>query len=200
MASRRAGACTAAAAALAVLCACVLSGCGSAAGGKALSASTLEPLVGNQEFPIFWLGGRFDGMALTEVDSDPSGAYDIQYGSCTTGGPETCTSPLTVISSPDNSFLPDAGAVTGTASIRGVRAVLASDGRVIEIATGPAVVEIRAKSAALALAAAGQMVAINELGTPGAALPAAQPNTGFAAKPLEGQLPQTVQGLPASGR
>jgi hypothetical protein len=185
---------------LAVLCACLLSGCGSAAEDKALSASTLEPLVGNQEFPIFWLGGRFNGMALTEVDGDPSGAYDIQYGTCTTGGPETCIAPLAVISSPDDSFLPDAGAVSGIASIRGVRAVLASDGRVIEIATGPAVVDIRANSAALALAAAGQMVAINQLGTPGAALPAARGNSGFANKPLESQLPQTVQGLPANSR
>ncbi|MFZ2049374.1 MAG: hypothetical protein WAU69_00425 [Solirubrobacteraceae bacterium] len=162
-----------------------------------MSAPTLEPLVSNQEFPIFWLGGRFDGMALTGVDSDPSGAYDIQYGTCTVGGPETCVSPLAVISSPDNSFLPDAGAVNGTTSIRGVRAVLASDGKVIEIATGPDMVDIHAKSAALARFAADRMVAINELGTPGAALPAGQGNTGFAAKPLEGQLPQTVQGMPA---
>jgi hypothetical protein len=188
------------AATLALICACLLAGCGSAAERKTLSASTLEPLVSNPEFPIFWLGGRFDGLALTEVDDDPSGAYDLQYGTCTTGGPETCISPLALISSPDNSFLPGAGAAAGTTTIRGARAVLTNGGKVIEMATGPAVVDIRAKSPTLARAAADRMVAINELGIPGATLPAAQPNTGYAAKPLEGQMPQTVQGLPASGR
>lgn len=184
----------------AVLCGCLLAGCGSAIESKTLSAAALEPLVINLEFPIYWLGGRFDGLALSAANSDPSGAYEIQYGACTVGGPETCISPLALVSSPDNSFLPDAGAVGATASIRGVRAVLSSGGKVIEIATGPTVVDIRARSAALARAAAEQMVAINALGTPGAALPAALPNTGFAGKPLEGQLPQTVQGLPAGGR
>jgi hypothetical protein len=186
--------------AFAALCACLLAGCGNGEQSKTLSASSLEPLVANQEFPIFWLGGRFDGLALTQVVGDPSGAYEMQYGACAIGGPETCIPPLAVISSPDNSFTPGAGAISGAATIRGVHAILTEEGRTIALATGTAAVDIRAKTRALALAAADRMVAINQLGTPAARLAAAQPNTGYAGKPLEGQQPQTVQGLPASSR
>jgi hypothetical protein len=180
-----------------MLCACLLAGCGNTIQSQELSASTLEPLVEAQHYPVFWLGTSFRGMPLTLVGTDPSGAYNVQYGTCTTGGPETCISPLEVITSPDNSFVPGAGAGSATASIRGVSAVLAQGGSVIEIATGASVVDIRAASRRLALAAAQEMAPINELGTPGAPLPAALPNTGFAERPMEGQHPRTVQGAPA---
>lgn len=193
-ASRRAG--LFAALALAAACACLLAGCGGATRYKTLNAGTLEPLVTVERYPVFWLGGRFRGLPLTEVSADPSGAYEVQYGACTSGGPETCISPVAVVSEPDNSFLPGADASSSAASIRGVRAVLAQDGKVIEIPTGPVVVDIRAASSALALAAARQMVPINELGSPEGRLPAAQPNTGFADRPTEAQRPQTVEGMP----
>lgn len=196
--SRRAGA--VAALALATICACLLAGCGGGVRYKTLDAGTLEPLVTVEHYPVFWLGGRFRGLPLTLVGADPSGAYEVQYGTCTTGGPETCISPVEVVSQPDNSFLPGAGARSGTASIRGVRAVFAQGGRVIEIPTGPVVVDVRAASSSLALAAARRMVPINELGSPEARLPAAQPSSGFAERPMEAQRPQPVEGLPAGGK
>jgi hypothetical protein len=177
----------------------MLAGCG-ATRYKTLNAGALEPLVAVERYPVFWLGGRFAGMPLTMVTSDPSGAYQVQYGACASGGPETCISPLELISEPDNSFLPGAGATTATSSIRGVRAYFAQGGKVIEIPTGPVVVDIRATSSGLALQAAHRMVPINYLGSPEDPLPSAQPNSGFASRPTEAQQPQAVQGLPAGGR
>lgn len=185
------------AAALAVICAGLLSGCGNTLQSEPLSASTLEPLVLAEGFPVFWLGESFHGMQLSAVNADPSGAYEVQYGPCSTGGPETCISPLAVISSPDNSFLPGGSAGAAVARIRGVRAVLAQDGKTIELATGAAVVDIRAASPALALAAAREMAPVNQLGAPGAALPAALPDTGFTAHPTEEQRLPTVLGAPS---
>lgn len=174
----------------------LLGGCGNTIQNEELSASTLEPLVEAEHYPVFWLGTSFHDLPLTLVTTDPSGAYSLQYGTCTTGGPETCVSPLQLITNPDNSFLPGATKATITTSIRGVSARLLQHGRVIEIATGPAVVDIRAASRALALAAAQTMVPINELGHPDDALAKALPNTGFALHPMEGQRPSTVLGAP----
>jgi hypothetical protein len=185
------------AAALALLCAGLLAGCGNTLQNEPLSASTLEPLVLAEGFPVFWVGASFHGMPLSVVNADPSGAYEVQYGACATGGPETCISPLAVISSPDNSFLPGAGAATGVTSIRGVRALIAQRGKTIELATGAAVVDIQASSPALALAAAHEMAPVNRLGSPGASLPAALPETGFPEHPTEEQRLPTVQGAPA---
>jgi hypothetical protein len=185
------------AAALALLCAGLLAGCGNTLQNEPLSASTLEPLVLAEGFPVFWLGASFHGMPLSVVNADPSGAYEVQYGECATGGPETCISPLAVISSPDNSFLPGAGAATDATSIRGVHALIAQRGKTIELATGAAVVDIQASSPALALAAAREMAPVNRLGSPGASLPAALPETGFPEHPTEEQRLPTVQDAPA---
>ncbi len=188
-----------AALALGALCAAALGGCGSTR-YKTLNAGALEPLVAVERYPVFWLGGRFAGMPLTQVSSDPSGAYEIQYGACTSGGPETCISPVELVSEPDNSFLPGAGATSATESVRGVRAFFAQGGKVIEIPTGTVVVDIRATTSRLALQAARRMAPINDLGSPEGPLPSAQPSSGFADRPTEAQQPQPVQGLPATGR
>ncbi len=179
-----------------MLCAGLLAGCGNTLQNEPLSASTLEPLVLAEGFPVFWVGTSFHGMPLSAVDSDPSGAYEVQYGGCSTGGPETCISPLAVISSPDNGFLPGASAATGAIGIRGVRALIAPHGKTIELSTGAAVVDIQASSPGLALAAAREMAPVNVLGSPGAPLPAALPDSGFSAHPTEGQQLQAVQGMP----
>jgi hypothetical protein len=184
--------------ALATVSVATLAGCGDTLQSKPLRSSALEPLVTAQHYPVYWVGARFERLPLSTVSSDPSGAYAVQYGSCITGGPETCIPPLQVISSPDNSFLPGAGGQSKTVRIRGAKAVLAQGGRVVEIATGAAVIDVRASSRVLALAAAMQMVPINELGKPRAPLPAPQPNTGFAERPMEGQRPPVLQGLPSS--
>jgi hypothetical protein len=193
--------------ALGLACAGLLAGCGNTLQNQPLTATTLEPLVTAEHFPVYWLGARFDGMTLSSVSSDPSGAFAVQYGNCTRGGPETCVAPLQLVSSPDNSFLPGAagrfarqgaaGRFAGT-KVRGVSVLLLQGGRVVEIATGPAVVDVRAASPDLALRAVREMVPVNELGKPGAALPTAQPNTGFAGQATEAQRQRLLRGLTAS--
>lgn len=183
-----------------LMCAAPLAGCGDTLQSRPVTGAQLEPLVSAQHYPIYWLGTNFHGMQLTGASSDPTGAYTVQYGNCITGGPETCVPPLTLISSPDNSFLPGAEGRVRTVSIRGVRAVVFEGGAVIEIATGPAVIDVRARSSALALTAARQMVPINELGLPGAPLPRALPDTGFAARPMEGQRSSALLVPPVAKR
>ncbi len=163
-----------------------------------LTSTSLEPLVTAEHFPVYWLGARFDGMALSSVSSDPSGAYVVQYGNCTSGGPETCVAPLQLVSSPDNSFLPGATRRFAGTKLRGVPVLLLQGGQLVEIATGPAVIDVRAASRDLALEAVREMVPVNELGKPGAPLPQAQPDTGFAQQPTEGQRRPLLRGLPTS--
>lgn len=179
---------------LGISCALGPAGCGNTLQSQPLTSATLEPLVMAEHLPVYWLGARFHGMALTAASGDPSGAYSVQYGGCSTGGPETCVPPLQVISSPDNSFLPGDGDGSKIV-IRGVAGTLLGGGRVIEIATGGAVIDVRAANPTLALAAARKMAPINELGRPGSALPKPLPNTGFAQQPTEGQRLLPLRGL-----
>ena len=60
------------------------------------------------------------------------------------------------------------------------------------LATGGVVVGIYALDARLAAAAAQTVVPINDLGSPGAALPAPLPDTGFAESPLPAQMPSPL--------
>jgi hypothetical protein len=177
------------------VCACLLAGCGDTIQSQSPPASALETLEVTQHYPVYWLGLSFDGLRLSAVSSDPSGAYSLQYGSCVSGGPETCVAPVELVSSPDNSFLPGAGGGAG-AQIRGVKALLLQGGRVVEIATGAGVIDIHARRRRLALAAAQQMVPVNELGHPGEALPKALPDTKFAQRPMEGQQAPMYLGAP----
>ena len=97
-------------------------------------------------YPVYWLGGSFEGLQITEAARDPGGASSIQYGDCLEGGQGVCVPPLRVVTSPDNSFLPGGSAPRATAEIRGVTAVVALGGRVIEIPTGRVVVDIYARN------------------------------------------------------
>ncbi len=71
---------------LAALCALTLGGCGNTLQDQAVSPASLEPLVTQDEFPVYWLGGVFHRLAITGVARDPGGAYEIQYGNCSPGG------------------------------------------------------------------------------------------------------------------
>jgi hypothetical protein len=173
---------------LAALCALALAACGDTVQERPIPHNILETLILAPR-TVYWLGGTFEGMSLTEATRDPSGAYSVEYGACLEGGQGTCVPPLRVISSPDNSFLPGGGARTRAASIRSLRAVVAQRGHTIILATGAIVVDIYADRASLAAAAARAMVPINEPGTPGAPLPAGLPDTGFARRPLPSQMP-----------
>lgn len=180
---------------LAALCAALLaSGCGDTLQVKPIPHNILESMIG-APYPVYWLGGRFQKLQITEASHDPSGAYSVQYGNCLQGGQGTCTPPLRVVTSPDNSFLP--GSTTGFSAVqvRGLNAMSVEAGRTLVVATGPVVVSIYASRPSLALAAAAVAVPINQPASPGEALPAREPDTGFGSTPLPSQLPGTVRPL-----
>jgi hypothetical protein len=143
-------------------------------------------------FPVYWLGLKFRGMQITNVSIDPSEAVTIRYGDCVIGGQYTCVTPVSIVSSPDNSFIPGADPTTRTLGLRGASASLAQGGATLSIPTGAVVVSVYASSPSLARRAATRMAPLNEVGLPQAPLPAALPDTGFDRIPLPGQVPAGV--------
>jgi hypothetical protein len=183
-----------AAVSLAALLALACGGCSDTLQDKPVPHNLLEALI-VAPFPVYWLGGSFGGLRVTDASHDPSGAFTVQYGDCLRGGQASCIPPLRIITSPDNSFLPGASAAHTTVSLRGVRALVAEQGRTIELPTGGVIVDIHARAAALALAAARMAVPINAAGAPEARLPAPLPDTGFGTTPLPSQVPSPVRAL-----
>jgi hypothetical protein len=175
-------------------CAGLVSGCGDTLQSKPIPHSVLETLI-VAPFPVYWLGGHFEKLAITEATHDPSGAFTVQYGDCLRGGQGTCTPPLRVVTSPDNSFVPGGDTQAERSPVRDTSARLSDAGRTIAIATGPVVVEIFASNAGTARAAARGIAAINSPIDPGEPLPARLPDTGFGSTPLPSQLPATVRPL-----
>jgi hypothetical protein len=181
-----------AAAAIALACAIALAGCGNTLQDQQVSHSALETLLVSP-FPVYWVGGTFHGLAITETSHDPSGGVSLQYGDCVIGGQGTCVSSLRIVTSPDNGFLPLGSALTTQTEIRGIPVQLAQRGETIVVPTGPVVVTIYAQDRALARTAASAMVAINEPAALGAPLPAAQANTGFGETALPSQEPPPLR-------
>jgi hypothetical protein len=179
---------------LAALCAGALSGCADTLQDQPISHSLLERAIVAPQ-PVYWLGGSFRGLAVTDVVRDPGGAFTIQYGDCVQGGQATCVPPLRVVSSPDNSFVPGGSGPRAAARLREVDAVVAQGGRTIEIPTGEVVVDVFAKDRRLAVAAARTLVPINRVGAPEAALPAPAPDSGFGNTPLPSQVPSPLREL-----
>ncbi len=177
---------------LAALCATSLGACGNTLQDRPIAHNTLEALV-VAPYPVYWLGGVFHGLAITAVFHDPGGAYSIQYGDCVKGGQSTCVPPLRVVTSPDNSFLPGGSTPRQIVALRGVDAAIAQSGATIQIPTAGVVVGIYANDPRLSSSAAQTVVAINRAGAPGAPLPAALPDTGFAETPLPEQIPSQLQ-------
>jgi hypothetical protein len=174
---------------LALLCALGLSACANTLQEQPLPPSFLEPLVTENEFPVYWLGGTFHGLPITRISRDPSGAYEIQYGNCTLGGQNACITPLQIVTSPDNSFLPGGSTPQRRLRVRGVAGRSSEGGQTIVLPTAGVVVDLYANTPTLARAAAQTMVTVNALGLPGAPLPPPLPDTGFAHKPLPTQQP-----------
>jgi hypothetical protein len=173
---------------LALLCAVGVSACGDTLQDQPISPQALESVIVKSRFPVYWLGFRFLHMRITGVTIDPSGAVTIHYGDCLVGGQYTCVTPITVVSSPDNSFVP--GASAGHAvRVRSLAAISAQGGRNVAMATGSVVVSVHARNAPLANAAVETMVPLNKVGLPLQPLPAAVPDTGFDRVPLPSELP-----------
>jgi hypothetical protein len=180
---------------LACLCALALSACGDTLQTQPIPHNILESLI-ISPWPVYWVGGAFHGLAVSEAAHDPGGAYRVTYGNCIEGGQATCVPPLSVITSPNNSFLPGGALAHSSVPLRGVIAVFLRGGRTIAIATGPVVVDVYAHEAPLALAAARTLVPINRVAAPEAPLPAPAPPTNFNQLPLPLQLPTAPRSLP----
>jgi hypothetical protein len=179
---------------LIALCALSIGACGNTLQSGPIPHNLLEDMI-LAPYPVYWLGGSFQHMPVSEVTHDVSDAFSVQYGNCVAGGESACVPRLRVVTSPDNSFLPGSSALARRIRIRGVQALLAQAGKTIVIATGTVVVDIYADNARIALAAANTVVPINALGAPYAPLAAALPNTGFGETPLSSQVPKPLHGL-----
>ncbi len=178
--------------ALGVLLAVALGGCADTVQDQPIPHNILESLI-VAPYPVYWLGGSFKGLQITEAAHDPGGASSIQYGDCLEGGQGMCVPPLRVVTSPDNSFVPGESAPHSDADIRGVMAVVAREGKTIEIPTGQVVVDIYARDPRVASAAAQTIVPINAIGSPQTQLPARLPDSGFGEEPLPSQMPSQLR-------
>jgi hypothetical protein len=167
----------------------LLCGCGDTLQDQPIGPSPFESVIVKSRFPVYWVGLRFSGMQATSVATDPSGAVTIQYGDCLVGGQYTCVTPLEIVTSPDNSFLPGGAAPSRALALRGLQAVSRQQGRAIALRTGGVVVSVYARRPALARAAAQTMTPLNRAAPPAAALPKPSPDTGFDGAPLPSQLP-----------
>jgi hypothetical protein len=165
-----------------------LGACADTVQDQPIAHNILEKLL-TAPYPVYWLGGSFHGMAITEAAEDPGGAYRVQYGDCLQGGQSTCIPALRMVTSPDNSFLALGSIPRRMTRVRGVAAVDTQAGRTVEIPTAGVVVSIYASDARLADAAAQTAVPINTIGAPGAPLPAPLRETSFARMPLPSQTP-----------
>ncbi|HEX4838736.1 MAG TPA: hypothetical protein VFV03_09470 [Solirubrobacteraceae bacterium] len=171
------------------LCILALSACGDTLQDQPIGPAPLETVIVKSRFPVYWLGMSFHGMRITGVTIDPGGAVTIRYGDCLIGGQYTCVAPLSIVSSPDNSFVPGGPGSTRSPRLRGASASSASDGAALAIPTGGVVVSVYARHPALAAAAAAIMAPVNKVGLPQEPLPAAVPDTGFDRVPLPSEIP-----------
>ncbi len=179
---------------LAALCALGICACGNTLQVSPIPHQNLEGLV-TAPYTVYWLGGSFRGLAVSETQHDPSDAYVVDYGNCVQGGQGYCVPPLRIVTSPDNSFVPGGSLRVRAARIRGVSATLAQGGKTILIATGSVIVDIYADNPRLALAAADGLAAINGPGAPGEPLPGRQPPNGYETRPLPTQVPNPLRAL-----
>jgi hypothetical protein len=178
------------------LCVLGLGACGDTVQDQPIAHNSLESLL-LAPYPVYWLGGTFHGLAITEASRDPGGAFTVQYGDCIEGGQSTCVPSLKVVTSPDNSFVPGEGSASTrtTAPLRDVTGFVAERGAAISIPTGGVVLNVYAHTPALARAAAETAVPINYPGAPASPLPAQLPDTGFGSRPLPSQAPSPLRAL-----
>lgn len=171
---------------LALVAAVALDGCGNTLQDRPIADAALGRIVGVHRFPIYWAGRTFQGMPLSGADRDPGGAFDMAYGDCLVGGQGTCVTPLLIVTSPDNSFVPGGEHARSRTLIRGRAALTAQAGRTIQLATGTVVVSIFAQTPTLARLAAAAMMPVNVPGEPYLTLAPAARDSGFARAPLGG--------------
>jgi hypothetical protein len=175
------------------LCALALGSCGgNTLQDQPIGPAPLETVLVKSRFPVYWLGLRYRDMRITSVVIDPGGAVTIRYGDCVLGGQYTCVTPISIVSSPDNSFIPGRTSLTRSLALRGATASLAQGGATLAIPTGGIVVSVYARNPPLARAAAATMTPVNRVGLVGAPLPGAVPDTGSERVPLASEVPAGV--------
>jgi hypothetical protein len=173
-------------------CVLALGSCGNTLQDQPIGPQPLESVLVKSRFPVYWLGLSFHGMQITSVAIDPSEAVTIRYGDCVLGGQYTCVTPVSIVTSPDNSFVPGGSAARSTVSLRGVSTSSAQGGSTLAIPTGNVVVSVLGLHPTLAREAAETMAPLNTTGLPLAPLPAALPDSGFDRTPLSIQVPAGV--------
>src|SRR6202000_2698853 len=85
----------------------LLAGCGDTVQVPPVTDRSLKSAAGEGLFPVYWVGRAFEGMPVTAVSRDAGGAFTLNYGTCREGGQYNCTTPLEIVTAPDNSFLPE---------------------------------------------------------------------------------------------
>jgi hypothetical protein len=175
-----------------VACALALGSCASTLQDKPIGRQPLESVLVRSRFPVYWLGLKYQGMPISGVTIDPGQAVTIRYGDCVLGGQYTCVTAVSIVTSPDNSFVPSGATVKRAVSLRGTTATSSRGDTTLAIPTAGVVVSVFADSATLARMAATTMAPLNEVGLPLEALPAAVPDTGFDRGPLASQVPTGV--------
>jgi hypothetical protein len=175
-----------------VACALVLGSCGNTLQDQPIGPKPLETVMVQSHFPVYWAGLKFNGLPISGVSIDPSESVSIRYGDCVIGGQYTCVTPLAIVTSPDNSFIPGGAAAAPAPAVRGAKVSSARGGDTLALTTGVVVVSVYADHPALAREALRMMAPINEVGGPLEELPAALPDTGFDKTPLPGQAPRGV--------
>ncbi|HEY5287768.1 MAG TPA: hypothetical protein VIJ50_11745 [Solirubrobacteraceae bacterium] len=173
-------------------CVLALGSCGNTLQDQPIGPQPLESVLVKSRFPVYWLGLSFHGMQITGVAIDPSEAVTIRYGDCVLGGQYTCVTPVSIVTSPDNSFVPGGAAARQTVSLRGVSTRSSQGGSTLAVATGNVVVSVFGEHPKLAKEAAETMAPLNTTGLPLAPLPAALPDSGFTRAPLAIQVPAGV--------
>lgn len=175
-----------------LMCALMLGACGNTLQNEPIGPKPLETVMVESHFPVYWAGLKFNGLPITGVSIDPSKAVSIRYGNCVVGGQYTCVTPLSIVTSPDNSFIPGGAAREAVISARGVKVSSARAGKTLAFATGVVVVSVYAQHASLAREALRMIAPVNEVGGPLQPLPVALPDTGYGNEPLSGQVPNGV--------
>src|SRR5256885_16945496 len=89
-------------------CALALSSCGDTLQDRPVPHNSLESMI-VAPYPVYWLGGSFHGLRITEATHDPSGAFPVQYGDCINGGQEPGGAALRGVTSPPHSLIPRGG-------------------------------------------------------------------------------------------
>jgi hypothetical protein len=178
--------------ALTLLCGLALSSCANTLQDQPIGPKPLESVLVESHFPVYWAGITFQGLKITSVTIDPSGAVAIRYGDCVLGGQYTCVTPISIVTSPDNSFIPGDAATTRVPPLRNASVSSTRNGDTLALAPGGVVVSVYADRPSLAREAVMTMAPVNEVGLPLAPLPATLPDTGFARLPLPGQVPAGV--------